>query len=60
VLGRVVGLISLVRTGAHATGLLLVSPFFAVLAPGAVFAAAGAAIALAGLGGLVVATRPLR
>jgi transmembrane secretion effector len=60
VLGRVVGLISLVRTGAHATGLLLLSPFFAVLAPGTVFAAAGAAIALAGLGGLAFATRPLR
>ena len=37
VLGRVMGLISLVHRGAHATGLLFVSPLFAVLAPESVF-----------------------
>ncbi len=37
VLGRVMGLISLVHRGAHATGLLFVSPLFAVLAPPTVF-----------------------
>jgi hypothetical protein len=37
VLGRVMGLISLVHRGAHATGLLFVSPLFAVLAPRTVF-----------------------
>jgi len=37
VLGRVMGLISLVHRGAHATGLLFVSPLFAFLAPRSVF-----------------------
>jgi hypothetical protein len=44
VLGRVMGVISLVHRGAHATGLLLISPLFAVFAPRAIFA--GAAIAI--------------
>jgi predicted MFS family arabinose efflux permease len=53
-LGRVTGLIALVHRGAHATGLLLVSPLFAVTAPAEVFAAAAVAIPLTGLAGLLV------
>ena len=34
-LGRVLGVISFVHRGAHATGLLLVSPLFAVATPAA-------------------------
>jgi Transmembrane secretion effector len=48
VLGRVMGVISLVHRGAHATGLLMISPLFAVLAPRAIFA--GAAFAISGAG----------
>jgi MFS family permease len=48
-LGRVSGLISLVHRGAHATGLLLVSPLFAVVAARSVFAGAALAIPLVGL-----------
>jgi DHA3 family macrolide efflux protein-like MFS transporter len=57
VLGRVMGLISLVHRGAHASGLLLVSPLFAVVAPRAVFAGAALAIPLVALGGAAMATR---
>jgi MFS-type transporter involved in bile tolerance (Atg22 family) len=53
-LGRVTGLVALVHRGAHATGLLLVSPLFAVTSPANVFAAAAVAIPLTGLAGLVV------
>ena len=42
-LGRVLGLISLTHRGAHATGLLLVAPFFAFAEPRAVFAVAALA-----------------
>ena len=48
VLGRVSGLISLTHRGAHATGLLLVAPLFAVVAPPTVFAAAALALPLVG------------
>lgn len=48
-LGRVSGLISLVHRGAHATGLLLVSPVFAVAAARSVFAGAALAIPLVGV-----------
>ena len=63
VLGRVMGLISLVHRGAHASGLLLVSPLFALFAAEHVFA--GAAIALpsvtvVGLAALAVAGRRAR
>ena len=44
VLGRVMGLIALVGRGAHATGLLFVSPLFAIFAPNALFGAAALAI----------------
>jgi MFS family permease len=47
-LGRVMGVISLVHRGAHATGLLLISPLFAVFAPRAIFA--GAALAIPAVG----------
>jgi MFS family permease len=60
VLGRVVGLISLTHRGAHATGLLFVSPLFAVFAPPTVFAAAAIALPAAGLGGVAVADRLAR
>ena len=53
-LGRVLGFISLTHRGAHATGLLLVSPLFAVVAPRAVFAAAAVALPLVGLAGVAV------
>ena len=56
-LGRVTGLIALVHRSAHASGLLLVSPLFALLAPGTVFAAAAIALPLVGLAGAVVAVR---
>jgi MFS transporter, DHA3 family, macrolide efflux protein len=55
VLGRVSGLISLVHRGAHATGLLLVAPFFAVASAPSMFAAAALAIPLAGAVGATVA-----
>lgn len=57
VLGRVSGLISLVHRGAHATGLLLVAPLFAVVEPRSVFAAAALALPLVGLAGAAVAAR---
>jgi MFS transporter, DHA3 family, macrolide efflux protein len=48
-LGRVVGLISLVHRGAHATGLLLMGPLFAVAATRTVFWAAAISLPLVGL-----------
>lgn len=54
-LGRVMGLISLTHRGAHATGLLFVSPLFAVLAPGTVFAAAAFALPVVGVAGALAA-----
>jgi MFS family permease len=56
-LGRVLGLISLTHRGAHATGLLLVSPLFAFVAPRAVFAAAALALPLIGLAGVAFSTQ---
>lgn len=58
VLGRVLGVVSLTHRGAHATGLLFVSPLFAFVAARAVFGAAAIAVPLVGLAGLVLATRP--
>ncbi len=52
VLGRVVGLISLVHRGAHATGLLFVGPLFAVFAVPTVFFGAAATLPLVGLAAL--------
>jgi MFS family permease len=59
-LGRVSGLVSLVHRGAHAAGLLLVSPLFAVFAPRSVFAAAALAIPLVGLLCFAYAARAAR
>jgi MFS family permease len=55
VLGRVMGVISLVYRGAHATGLILVSPLFVVVAPRAMFAASAIVIPLFGIIGAVLA-----
>ncbi len=55
VLGRVMGLISLVYRGAHATGLILVSPLFVVVAPRAMFAASAIVIPSFGIIGAVLA-----
>jgi hypothetical protein len=57
VLGRVMGLISLVHRGAHATGLLLVTPLFAVAEPRSVFAVSAVAIPLTALAGAALAAR---
>jgi hypothetical protein len=59
-LGRVTGLISLVHRGAHATGLLLVSPLFAVAATRSVFVAAAFAIPLVSLSAAALASRATR
>ncbi len=59
-LGRVMGLISLVHRGAHATGLLLVAPLFAVLAPQNVFAVAAVALPVVGIAGAAVALSATR
>jgi hypothetical protein len=56
-LGRVLGVISLTHRGAHATGLLFVSPLFAFVAPRAVFGAAAIAVPLVGLVALAAANR---
>ncbi len=56
VLGRVLGVISLTHRGAHATGLLLVSPLFAFVGARAIFGAAAIAVPLVGLAGLAGAT----
>jgi DHA3 family macrolide efflux protein-like MFS transporter len=55
-LGRVVGLISLVHRGAHATGLLVMGPLFAVAATRTVFWAAAVSLPLVGLLGLAAAS----
>jgi Transmembrane secretion effector len=57
VLGRVMGLISLTHRGAHATGLLLVAPLFAVVAAPTVFAGAALALPLVGSLGALAAVR---
>ena len=59
-LGRVLGFISLTHRGAHATGVLLVAPLFAFVAPRAVFAAAAVALPLVGLAGAAVSLALLR
>ena len=60
VLGRVLGVISLTHRGAHATGLLLVSPLFAFVGARVVFGASAIAVPLVGLAalaGAMLATR---
>jgi hypothetical protein len=55
-LGRVVGLISLVHRGAHATGLLFIGPLFALFAVPTVFFGAAATLPLVGIVALAVLT----
>jgi len=57
VLGRVMGVISFVHRGAHAIGLLIVSPLFAVAATRPLFGAIGFAVALVGLAGTAMLSR---
>lgn len=57
VLGRVLGVVSLTHRGAHATGLILISPLFAFVAARAVFAGAALTIPLVGLVALAIASR---
>jgi hypothetical protein len=57
VLGRVSGLISLAHRGIHATGLMLVAPWFAVFSPQSIFAVSAAALPLVSLAGLAVTSR---
>src|SRR5439155_1649085 len=59
VLGRVLGVISFVHRGAHATGLLLVAPLFAVAAARPLFGVAACATAAVGVVGALLATRLL-
>jgi hypothetical protein len=56
-LGRVLGIVSLTHRGAHATGLLLVSPLFLVVAAPDVFAGAAVVVPLVGLLSLGAAAR---
>jgi hypothetical protein len=51
-LGRVLGVISVTHRGAHATGLILISPLFVVAAAPTVFSAAAVAVPLTGLAAL--------
>ena len=60
VLGRVLGVISFVHRGSHATGLLLVSPLFAVAAARPLFGVAAVLVALVGLAGAAFAARAAR
>lgn len=54
-LGRVVGVISLVHRGAHATGLLFIGPLFAAFAPRTAFWAAALSLPLVGLAAIAAA-----
>jgi hypothetical protein len=56
-LGRVLGVISLTHRGAHATGLMLVSPLFLLASAPAVFGGAAVAVPLVGLVSLGGAAR---
>ncbi len=56
-LGRVLGVISLTHRGAHATGLMLISPLFLLASAPAVFGGAAIAVPLVGLIALASATR---
>ncbi len=57
VLGRVLGVVSLTHRGAHATGLMFVSPLFAFVAARAVFGASAIAVPLVGLIAAAAAAR---
>jgi predicted MFS family arabinose efflux permease len=55
-LGRVLGVISLTHRGAHATGLLLISPLFAFVGARYVFGASAIAVPVVGLIALTAGT----
>ncbi len=55
VLGRVMGVLSLVDRGGHATGLIFIGPLFTVFAASAVFVVAALALPLVGLAGALAA-----
>jgi hypothetical protein len=57
VLGRVLGVISFVHRGAHATGLLLIAPLFAVADAQPLFGILAVATMAVGLTGALLATR---
>ncbi|HET7127787.1 MAG TPA: MFS transporter [Gaiellaceae bacterium] len=57
VLGRVLGVISLTHRGAHATGLMLISPLFLLASAPVVFGGAAVAVPLVGLIALAGAAR---
>jgi MFS family permease len=56
-LGRVLGVISLTHRGAHATGLMFISPLFLLASAPAVFGGAAIAVPLVGFIGLAGAAR---
>ena len=56
-LGRVLGVISFVHRGAHAMGLLLVAPLFAVAAARPLFGVAACLTAAVGVAGALFAVR---
>ena len=60
VLGRVLGVISFVHRGAHATGLLLIAPLFAVADAQPLFGILAVATMAVGVAGAVLATRMTR
>ncbi|HWE82100.1 MAG TPA: MFS transporter [Gaiellaceae bacterium] len=57
VLGRVIGVISFVHRGSHATGLLFVAPIFAIAAARPIFAVSAFALVGVALTGMFVAAR---
>jgi MFS family permease len=57
VLGRAMGVISFVHRGAHATGLLLISPLFAIAAARPLFGAVALVVPLVGLAGVALVSR---
>jgi hypothetical protein len=57
VLGRVMGLVTLVHRGGHATALLLVAPLYAWFPMRHAFAAAAVALALLSMSGVIVVRR---
>jgi hypothetical protein len=57
VLARVSGLIALAVRGIHATGLMLVAPWFALVGPRTIFATAAFASPLVSLIGIAVSAR---
>ena len=57
VLGRVLGVISLVHRGAHATGLLFVSPLFAIFSARPIFLVAALVLPVLAVVSAAITTR---